>query len=296
MRPCLKWAGGKSQLLKDIRRRVPVGPWDGAITRYAEPFAGSGAVFFDLAQTCRFKASLLLDINEELISVYSCIQTEVEDLIEVLSGMERRYYTLSPAEQSACFYEIRAAFNRGVQDGVSDSFRVRRAAQMIFLNKTCFNGLFRVNAKNQFNVPFGKHNSPRICDAKNLKRLSQALQGVEIRSGDFEACDSFVDSSTFVYFDPPYRPLSKTAEFTSYSVSGFGEQEQRRLAAFFRRLDNRGASLMLSNSDPENQDRDDHFFDELYAGYHVERVQAKRLINSKGASRGPISELIITNY
>jgi DNA adenine methylase len=173
---------------------------------------------------------------------------------------------------------------------------VERAAQVIFLNRTCFNGLFRVNSRALFNVPFGKYKSPRICDAENLRQVSRLLQGVRIECGDFERAGDFIDDNTFVYLDPPYRPISRTASFNSYAAGAFGDREQQRLADFYRRMDARRAKLLLSNSDPRNVDPDDDFFDQLYAGFAVDRVPATRSINSDPGKRGAINEILVRNY
>jgi DNA adenine methylase len=177
-----------------------------------------------------------------------------------------------------------------------DAEWVTRAAQSIFLNRTCYNGLFRMNRKGEFNVPFGRYKNPRILNEDNLHNVATLLKTTTIILGDFTRCKKFVDNSTFVYLDPPYRPLSDTSSFTSYSKDGFSEADQRRLAVFFKELDKKGAKIMLSNSDPRNERSDDSFFDELYADYTIERVPAKRSINCNGARRGEINELIITNY
>ena len=168
---------------------------------------------------------------------------------------------------------------------------------LIFLNHTCYNGLFRLNSKGEFNVPRGRYKNPRIFDAENLQNASNALQIADIHLGDFEHCFDVVDDSTLVYFDPPYRPLSKTARFTAYSTYNFGDEEQKRLARFFAGLDQEhGAKLMLSNSDPTNEDPADMFFDDLYGDFNIHRISANRMINSNGAKRGRIRELLITNY
>ena len=169
-------------------------------------------------------------------------------------------------------------------------------AQIIFLNRTCYNGLFRVNRKGEFNVPFGRYKNPEILNEDNLKDVSTLLKTTKIILGDFTQCRKFVDKNTFVYFDPPYRPLNETSSFTSYSKNGFFEDDQMRLVEFFKELDGKGAKIMLSNSDPKNENPDDSFFDDLFAEYYIERVPAKRMINCNGARRGDINELIITNY
>jgi len=298
-RPFLKWAGGKSQLLDAIRARLPEGIGRDKITRYAEPFAGSGAVFFDLSHRYSFTDCLLMDANADLTLAYRTLQSCPETLINTLAGMANEYRALSTEDRRAFYYAVRAAFNEpwlepGREDAGLDA--AVRTARLIFLNRTCFNGLYRVNSRGKFNVPFGRYDNPAICDVANLRLVSRALQDVEIRTGDFESCADFIDAHTFVYFDPPYRPLSKTAHFTSYAVQTFGDASQLRLARFFRELDRRGAKLMLSNSDPKNENPQDDFFERAYDGFRIERVKAARAINSNARLRGPINELIITNY
>ncbi len=298
-KPFLKWAGGKSQLLGEIRKRLPAGIEDGTITRYVEPFIGGGAVFFDVSQSHSFDNCLLLDANEDLILVYRTIQSSVDKLVGILSNIAYEYHELSPEKQSEYFYKTRLAFNEakpGIDYSTFGPAWLDRAAQILFLNRTCFNGLFRVNSRGEFNVPIGSYKDPAICHPENLRRVARALQNAEIRVGDFEACAPSVDSRTFVYFDPPYRPLNKTAKFTSYASTAFDEASQLRLAQFFRQLDKCGAKLMLSNSDPKNEDPDDDFFENAYADFTIERVKATRMINSDAAARGQINEVIVTNY
>ncbi len=293
VRPFLKWAGGKTQLLPEIRKRFPSGLTTGGIKRYIEPFVGSGAVFFDVAQTCPLQEYLLLDANPDLVTAYRAIQAHVQELIDRLTDVEQHYHSLSLNNQRDYFYQTRDMFNERKQQQEGST---ERAAQLLFLNKTCFNGLFRVNSRGLFNVPFGQYSRPTICNTQNLLLVSRVLQHAEIRAADFESCETFVDDTTFVYFDPPYRPLGGTAHFTSYAASTFDDREQQRLAAFFRNLDARGGKLMLSNSDPKNKTPDDDFFERAYAKFTIERVKARRTINSNATRRGPINELIITNY
>ncbi|HOC69078.1 MAG TPA: DNA adenine methylase [Candidatus Hydrogenedentes bacterium] len=298
-KPFLKWAGGKSQLLDDIQRRLPLDLQDTYTTRYVEPFIGGGAVFFYLVHSYDFKHILVMDINEDLVMAYKCIQERVEDLITHLLAMETEFKRLTNVVQHDYYYKIRDAFNQnkgGFDYIASGAHWVERTAQLLFLNKTCFNGLYRVNAKGGFNVPFGKYKNPTICPTENLRLVSKLLKKVEIRCGDFECCEPFVDASTFVYFDPPYRPLNKTANFNSYAASVFDDGSQLRLAALFRRLDAKDAKLMLSNSDPRNENPEDNFFDDAYNGFSIERVKANRMINCNATRRGEIKELIITNY
>jgi len=194
---------------------------------------------------------------------------------------------------------VRDSFNKKkpeINFQIYDAEWVTRAAQSIFLNRTCFNGLFRMNRKGEFNVPFGRYKNPRILDKDNLNDVAALLKTTTILLADFTRCKKFVDKTTFVYLDPPYRPLNDTSSFTSYAKDGFSDTDQRRLAGFFKELDKKGAKIMLSNSDPRNENTEDSFFDELYAYYTIERVPAKRSINCNGDRRGNINELIITNY
>lgn len=296
-KPFLKWAGGKTQLLPEIERRLPIELGAGKIKRYVEPFIGGGAAFFYLAQFHRFEEIVISDINLELLIVYKTVREDVEGLIEQLNRIKKRF--LFGADREKFYYEQRENFNQNVREFDFKHFRlnwIARAAQFIFLNHTCFNGLYRTNSKLHFNVPFGKYAQPGIYDEQNLRAASDILQTVEIRQGDFESVEEFADGETFIYFDPPYRPISKTSSFNTYHKGEFTDDDQKRLANCFRRLDANGAKMMLSNSDPKNENLCDDFFDELYRGFRIERIKASRAINSNGAKRGQISELLITNY
>ncbi|ADD01792.1 DNA adenine methylase [Thermoanaerobacter italicus Ab9] len=299
-KPFLKWAGGKTQLLDELCKRLPSSLiQSGEIERYVEPFVGGGAFFFFLKRNFKVKESFLIDINKELIIGYKVIQNNVNELIDELSSMEEKYLKLSEEQRKDFYYNIRDEYNRqkGNFDYVNYNLDwVKRAAYLIFLNKTCFNGLYRLNKKGEFNVPFGKYKNPTICDVDNLIEVSKALENTEVICADFEESKKYIHKNTLVYLDPPYRPLNNTSNFTSYNEDGFDDDDQRRLAQFFKEMDKRDAYLILSNSDPKNEDVDDNFFDELYAGFIIERVKAKRYINSNGDKRGDISELIIRNY
>lgn len=299
-KPFLKWAGGKTQLLAQFSEYYPTDLVEGRVTRYVEPFLGGGAVFLDVAQRFPIASAVLNDINPELVLVYKVVQQDSERLIEFLTEHQHRYISATPSDRHDYFYAIRGAYNEqrtGIDFRRYSSEWVIRAAYMIFLNKTCFNGLFRVNARGEFNVPFGRYKNPTICDSPNLKRVAQLLQIAEIQAGSFSACEHFVNESTFVYFDPPYRPISATSSFTSYSSDKFDDRDQIALAEFFIRLNDRtGAKLMLSNSDPTNVNPSDRFFDDLYDSFNIHRVWASRMINSKADRRGKITELLITNY
>jgi DNA adenine methylase len=298
-RPFLKWAGGKSQLLAQIDQYLPEAIKDGSIQRYVEPFIGSGALFFHVVKSYPVQELYIADFNRELVDAYWTIQQCVEDLIAVLGDMQARYTPLSEIERKAFFYEKREQFNANRTEppaGALQRADVERTAQLIFLNRTCYNGLYRVNAKGQFNVPFGRYKRPTICDAANLRAVAAVLQRTEIHFGHYTECEEFVDTDTMVYFDPLYRPISATARFTAYSQYSFDDKEQSELAEFYRKLNAKGATLLLSNSDPKNVNPGDDFFEDTYAGFHIERVQARRRINSRAERRGPIYELLIFNY
>jgi len=298
-RPFLKWAGGKTQLLDEFARRFPRDLKNGKITRYVEPFVGGGAVFLYLNQRFSFDACVICDINDELILTYRVIKRSVKSLIRELEILESAYLSKNEKQREMFFYEIRGSFNRKKPAINFQRYQkewIGRAAQIIFLNHTCYNGLFRVNLKGEFNVPFGRYANPDILNEDNLMNVAKLLKNTQILLGDFTACGKFVDTKTFVYLDPPYRPLTQTASFTSYSKEGFFDHDQVRLAQFYKDLDKTGTRLMLSNSDPGNRDSADMFFENLFAGYRIGHVPARRIINCNGGRRGAISELVITNY
>ncbi len=299
-KPFMKWAGGKGQLIEKLANLFPPEMKAGKITKYVEPFIGGGALFFHIAQNYpSIESFFISDVNEELILAYKTIQKNVESLISLLTTLEKKYHSLDESEQKDFFYQERVDFNNKLANIDFKNFHenwIERTATIIFLNRTCFNGLFRVNSKGEFNVPFGDYKNPKICDADNLRAVSELLQKTEIKLGDFATSEKFVDSSTFVYFDPPYRPLSKTASFTSYSKFEFDDESQKRLAEYFALLSKRKAKLMLSNSDPKNENPDDCFFENLYEYFRIERVDASRMINSDASKRGKIKELVVLNY
>jgi len=298
-RPFLKWAGGKTQLLDEFAKRLPSGLKGKSITRYVEPFIGGGAVYFYLNRNFSFDHCSICDVNQELILSYKVIQKSVKKLIGELEILESDYLSKNDTKREQFYYEIRDDFNRKLTDIDFKKYNaawIERTAQIIFLNRTCFNGLFRVNRKGEFNVPFGRYKNPDILNEDNLKDVATLLKTTKILLGDFTQCRDFVDKHTFVYFDPPYRPLNQTSSFTSYSKNGFYDEDQKRLVDFFKELDAKGAKIMLSNSDPKNENPNDSFFDDLFSDYQIERVPAKRRINCNGSRRGNISELIITNY
>lgn len=299
IKPILKWAGGKGQLLEQIAKHLPQELIEGKIDCYIEPFMGGGAVFFWVAQNFNIREFYLSDINQELILLYRTIQKDVNSLIEELKKIENEYLILNEEKRKIYFFNKRNSYNDFKNQIDLKNFErswFTRSAEIIFLNRTCFNGLFRVNKKGYFNVPFGNYKNPRICNTNNLLLASKLLQKATIQYSDFTQIQNLATPKTFVYFDPPYRPLTKTASFKSYSQFDFNDDEQKRLASFYQKLDHQGTKLMLSNSDPKNIDKNDNFFDELYSDFTIHRIQANRMINSKTSRRGAISELLITNY
>jgi DNA adenine methylase len=268
-RPFLKWAGGKTQLLGAIAPRLPAGsPPDHGT--YHEPFLGGAALFFHL----RPKKARLTDANGELINAYLAVRDHVERLIAELTELAGR-------TQSRDYYEIREW---------APSDKVQQAARLIYLNKTCYNGLYRVNRAGRFNVPYGRYTKPRVCDAENLRACSAALKNVDIAPAGFESVLEVAAPGDFVYFDPPYQPVS-IRSFTAYHNNSFGEQQQRELAGAFRALSKKGVKVMLSNSDS-------NFIRELYQEEYIRivNVPAKRSINSVGSERGQVGEVLVMNY
>ena len=299
-KPFLKWAGGKTQLLETFNKILPrTIHQSGVIDSYIEPFLGGGAMFFFLKRNFTLKKSFLFDNNKELIVGYNTIKNSPNELIERLSSFETSYHKKSEEKREEFFYEVRECYNNQMDDFNYDNYNsewIERTVYLIFLNKTCFNGLFRTNKKGKFNVPFGTYKRPTICDKKNILEVCRALENTEIFCADFSKSETYIDKGSLVYFDPPYRPLNKTSIFTSYSKDGFFDEDQERLSKFFNKLDKTGAYLMLSNSDPKNEDSKDEFFDILYKDYNITRIPAKRFINSDVSKRGKINEIIVKNY
>lgn len=291
-KPFVKWAGGKSQLIEQLTALFPADFADCENLTYVEPFVGGGAMaFYILARYKNIRRVIINDFNQELINVYKVVRDSPAALIDFLDKFQSEYRLCSTEEDRKHYYlQKRELYNQRTTPIIETS------ALFVFLNRTCFNGLYRVNSKGLYNVPFGRAANPLICDKETILADSALLQGVEILSGDFENVYEKVEGKAFFYFDPPYRPLPKTASFTAYSKDGFNDEEQKRLAAFCKKLDKEGHRWLLSNSDPSNTDPADTFFDELYKDFDIRRVFASRMINSKGNGRGRISELAIRNY
>ena len=275
-RPFLKWAGGKAKLAPAILAAAPP-----AFGRYVEPFAGAGAVFFAVAEQRPLAPAVLNDANPDLIETFRVLRDSSGDLLDALRPLSQRYHAAEAADRRAIYYELRAD---------EPETPVARAARFIFLNKTCYNGLFRVNLRGGFNVPHGRYKNPRILDEELLIACSAALQRAELRSEDFATTCAKARVGDFVYLDPPYHPLSATANFTGYTRADFSRADQVRLKDVFEDLTRRGVAAVLSNSDHE-------FVRGLYegAGYQIERVSMSRAINSKGAGRQPVPELLVDN-
>ena len=230
---------------------------------------------------------------------YNVIKYDHTSLIDKLSILEEEYLKLNSLDRKEFFLNIRSNFNNDLKSFDFENYgqnNITRASYTIFMNKTCFNGLFRLNKKGEFNVPHGRYKNPLICDKENITNVHYLLKNVEIRNDSYLASEEYIDNKSLVYLDPPYRPLSKTSNFTSYSSNDFNDEDQIELSNYYKRISNKGALAILSNSDPHNTDKNDNFFDELYKEFTIDRIEAKRSINSKGDKRGSITELLIRNY
>lgn len=292
-KPFLKWAGGKGQLLNQLSEQLPKRLSEEPFN-YIEPFVGGGAMlFFMLQRFNNIKKVVINDVNEDLILTYRTIKNDAETLISKLDKLEKDYLCITDQDKrSQKFYEVRERYNQHIGDSIE------RASQLIFLNKTCFNGLYRVNRRGQFNVPFGKYANPTICNAKLLRADCQLLKSaqVEICQGDYAQTIQHIEGLTFVYLDPPYRPLDATSSFTAYAKGDFNDDDQRALAAFCHQLSEKGCLWMESNADCSAKNPEDTFFEELYKDYRIERVYASRFINANPDKRGKLTELLIKNY
>lgn len=293
VKPFLKWAGGKGQLIKEIEKYYPFKEEN--ITKYAEPFVGGGAILFDILSKYDLSNVYIGDSNAELINAYCIVRDNVDTVIDMLYAMQKEFIPLSSDDRKVYYNEKRERFNNlKISEDIREN--IEKAALMIFLNKTCFNGLFRVNKKGRFNVPIGAYKNPVICDESNLRAVSEKLQKVTIVCGDYKDSADFIDQNTFVYFDPPYRPITDTSNFTAYTENLFNDKEQIELAHFVNDMHKKGAKVVVSNSDPKNSNKDDDFFDNIYSKYNIKRVEAARMINCQAQSRGKIKELLISNF
>lgn len=274
IKPFLKWVGGKGQLLNQFEALYPE-----QYNNYFEPFIGGGAVFFSLAP----QRAHINDINQTLVQTYKNIKTDVENLIDALGKLESEFLVKDTDARKVMYYSLREKYN----SLHTEDFE--RSLYFIFFNKTAFNGVYRENSKGGFNVPMGNYKSPKILDAENLRLVSSALSKTNITSQSYFDAVAKAKAGDFVYFDPPYHPLSETSSFTSYSKDSFSKEDQINLRDLFVELDNRGVFVMLSNSSAP-------FIQEIYSSYNQTPVFASRMINSKGDKRGKISEVVVTNY
>jgi DNA adenine methylase len=291
-KPFLKWAGGKTQLINDIEKALPKDIFNDKFT-YIEPFVGSGAVLFWMLNNFpNLEKAVINDINEDLINTYKTIASRPAELISILEILQNEFHSLESSEENKklYYYQKRELYNTRKEE------QSGQAALFIFLNRTCFNGLYRVNSKNLYNVPMGSYKKPTICDKENILAVSQVLQKVEILCGDFEQTLDLATNNSFFYFDPPYKPLSETSSFNSYAKDDFNDNEQIRLRDFCNKLDILNHTWILSNSDVKGKDINDNFFDDLYSDFTIQRVDARRSINANPEKRGSLKELLINNY
>ncbi len=275
-KPFLKWAGGKTQLINDIEKALPNDISNDKFT-YIEPFVGSGAVLFWMLNNFpNLKKAVINDINEDLINTYKTIASKPKELISMLQILQNEFHGLEGQDEAKkeYYYSKRELYNTRKEE------QSGQAALFIFLNRTCFNGLYRVNRKNEYNVPMGSYKRPTICDTENILVVSKALNRVEILCGDYEETLNFADNNTLFYFDPPYKPLSETSSFNSYAKEEFNDAEQIRLRDFCNKLDTLNHTWILSNSDVKGKDVNDNFFDDLYSDFTIQRVDARRSINA----------------
>lgn len=291
-KPFIKWAGGKTKLLTQFEYLLPNELDRADNFTYIEPFVGGGAMLFHMLQ--RFPNighAIINDINPNLTTAYQVVRDTPELLVTELRRLQTEFRQLNGEEtKKEYFLNIRRSYNIEQHDDIT------KTAMFIFLNRTCFNGLHRVNSRGHFNVPFGKYTNPTICDEDLIMEDSRVLQNVEILCGDYTQIEQFADNNTFVYFDPPYRPLSTTSNFTSYAKENFDDAEQIRLAQFFARLSRHGCKMMLSNSDCSTHNPNDTFFEELYGNFIIERVYASRSVNANPSKRGKLTEILVRNY
>jgi DNA adenine methylase len=289
-KPFIKWVGGKTQLITSIEQKLATNFSQKKNVTYIEPFVGGGAVLFWILQKYpNISKAVINDINPDLTTAYKTIKERPNDLVKYLKAVQNEYLPLDDEKRKEYFLEKRSRFNTKELDTIENT------ALFIFLNRTCFNGLYRVNSKGHFNVPFGKYANPKICDEQTIVADSEILQKVEILTGDFEDTLKFTDKNSFFYFDPPYKPLSNTSSFNSYAKEEFNDLEQIRLRNFCQKIDNLDYNFILSNSDVKGKNPNDNFFDDLYSSFEIQRVFATRMINSNPDKRGKLTELLITN-
>lgn len=291
-KPFIKWVGGKSQLIEQLDAQLPADFDNWENVTYIEPFVGGGAMLFYMLQRYpNIQRAIINDINPDLAICYRTVRDTPEQLIESLMDIENAYLALETEEGRKDFFmAARYRYNEKNLDPIENT------TKFFFLNRTCFNGLYRVNKKGLFNVPFGKYANPTICDPETIRKDSELLQRVEILNSDFEATFEHARGNTLFYFDPPYRPLSDTSSFNNYAKEAFNDDAQVRLKEYCDQINEAGFHFMLSNSDCKGKNENDNFFDVLYGAYQIERVWASRSINSNPEKRGKLTEILVHNY
>jgi len=286
-KPFVKWVGGKTQLIDQLEALLPADfdQWENVT--YIEPFVGGGAMLFYMLQThSNIKSAVINDINPDLTTCYKVVKDSPTELVQALKDIQKEYYALNSEEARKQFYLLmRDEFNTKMLDDI------RNTTLFFFLNRTCFNGLYRVNKSGRFNVPFGKYETPTICDANTIYADSELLQNVEILTGDYQQTLTHAKDNTLFYFDPPYRPLNSTSSFNDYTKEAFNDLAQKRLKEFCDQVEKAGYKFMLSNSDCK-----DMFFDDLYLQYTIARVWASRSVNANPNKRGKLQEILVRNY
>lgn len=291
-KPFIKWVGGKGQLIEQLEALLPADFSGRENVTYIEPFVGGGAMLFYMLQKYpNIKSAVINDINPDLTLCYQVVRDNPTELVKSLDAIQTEYHALRTEEERKIFFlGKRDRFNTKSLDSIEN------CTLFFFLNRTCFNGLYRVNKAGKFNVPFGKYSTPTICDADTIYADSELLQKVEILTGDFEQTFVKINGNTFFYFDPPYRPLSNTSSFNDYSKEDFNDDAQIRLKHFCDRLNEIDVDFMLSNSDCLGKDGIDRFFDDLFIDYRIERVWASRNVNAIASKRGKLTEIVVNNY
>ena len=291
-KPFIKWVGGKTQLIEQLEALLPADfdTWENVT--YIEPFVGGGAMLFYMLQThSNIKSAIINDINGDLTTCYRIVRDNPSELISALKSLQRDYYALrSEEDRKQFFIQHRDEFNTKMLDPI------RNTTLFFFLNRTCFNGLYRVNKAGLFNVPFGRYETPMICDTNTIYADSELLQNVDILTGDYQQTLGHARGNTLFYFDPPYRPLSNTSSFNDYAKEAFNDLAQRRLKEFCDQVEQAGYKFMLSNSDCFNTPLKDRFFEDLYLDYYIDRVWASRSVNANPAKRGKLQEILVHNY
>lgn len=289
-KPFIKWVGGKTQLIESIEKALPENFTKSNNVTYIEPFVGGGAIlFWILQQYPNITKAVINDINPDLTTAYKTIKESPSELVNFLQDIQDEYLPLDEDKRKEYYLTKRERFNTKSLDSIENT------ALFIFLNRTCFNGLYRVNSKGLFNVPFGRYSNPKICDKQTIFADSELLQKVEILTGDFEETLKYASNNSIFYFDPPYKPLSETSSFNSYAKEEFNDKEQIRLGNFCERINLLGHKFILSNSDVKGKNPNDDFFDNLYQQFNIQRVFATRMVNANSAKRGKLTELLITN-